>query len=263
MQKFKNQAWFLIVFLLGIVLAFAAPAKDPGNKPDFNGVWLAFASSPPFVRGAPSPLSENGEKTVNAFYEKYGDKYVEPGAYCVPPGMPSTMTAIVGYPIEIIQTEDRLTMLAELEMQVRRIYIDGRKIPENYPATRMGYSVGSWDRDTLVIDTALLKPSPLRGWPRSEHTRIQERIHMLNRAEVKARPSSFIITEPINDKVLAVEMTVTDPTLYKEPRKVTIYYMQMMRPWNTIVPPTCGKGPWMRHCPGGSPCSAMNKSCQR
>lgn len=227
MRRFIIHVRFPAVFLLGVVLSATAPAEVTGNKPDFNGVWLAFASSPPFIRGTPSPLSENGEKTVNAFYEKYGDRFVEPGAYCVPPGMPSTMTAIVGYPIEIIQTENRITMLAELEMQVRRIYMDGRKIPDSYPATRMGYSVGSWDGDTLVIDTALLKPSPLRGWPRSEHTRIQERIYMLRRTEVEARKSSFIITEPINDKALAVEMTVTDPTLYKKPRKVTIYYMQI------------------------------------
>jgi hypothetical protein len=50
----------------------------------------------------------------------------EPGWYCVPPGLPATMTmtSMVSYPIEIIQTPDRITMIAELVMQLRRIYLD-------------------------------------------------------------------------------------------------------------------------------------------
>lgn len=227
MLKLRHIMKYLGIVVLAVVMSSDAFAEGSDTRPDLNGVWVAFASYPPFVRGGPSPLSENGEAIVNEFYAKYGDDYVEPGAYCVPPGMPSTMTSIVGYPIEILQSEDRITILAEMEMQVRRIYMDGRKIPENYPVTRMGYSVGSWDGDTLVIDTALLKDSPLRSSPRSQNTRIQERIYLTKRSEIDARPSPFITIQPISDNVLVLELTLTDSTLYKEPRKTTIYYQKI------------------------------------
>jgi hypothetical protein len=227
MKKFKQTMVFTILTALGLTVPAAVTAQESETRPDLTGVWLAFASAPPFVRGAPSPLSENGEKVVNAFYAKYGDKYVEPGAYCVPPGMPSTMTALVSYPIEILQTKDRITMLAELEMQVRRIYMDGRTFPDDYPPTRMGYSIGRWDGTVLVVDTALLKESPLRDAPRSENTRIQERIYLTKRDQVTARPTPFITLQPISDDVLVVELTVTDETLYKEPRKTTVYYQKI------------------------------------
>ncbi|MBF8269403.1 MAG: hypothetical protein HW386_1112 [Gammaproteobacteria bacterium] len=218
-----------IMFLTttGLICAAGVIAQESSGKPDLNGVWLAFASEPRFVRDAPSPLSENGEKLVNAFSAKYGDKYVEPGGYCVPPGMPSTMTALVGYPVEIIQSKDRVTMLAEMEMQVRRIYLDGRKVPEDYPATRIGYSIGSWNGDVLVIDTALLNESLLRQAPRSENTRIQERIYLIKRTKVTARPVPFITLQPISDDVLVEEITTTDATLYKEPQKITVYYQKI------------------------------------
>ena len=221
MSKFIHVVKNITLVMMGLIVNAGVIAQESGGKPDLNGVWLAFASAPPFVRGGPSPLSENGEKLVNAFYAKYGDKYVEPGGYCVPPGMPSTMTALVGYPVEIIQGKDRITM------QVRRIYMDGRKVPDDYPTTRMGYSIGSWDGDVLVIETSLLTESLLRESPRSENTHIQERIYLTKRAKVDARPTPFITLQPISDDVLVFELTTTDATLYKEPRKTTVYYQKI------------------------------------
>jgi hypothetical protein len=118
-------------------------------------------------------------------------------------------------------------MLAELEMQVRRIYMDGRKYPEDYPLTRMGYSIGSWDGDALVIDTALLNDWPVRTSPRSSNTRIRERIYLTRRSLVTARPTAFITLQPISDDVLVVEMSVTDETLYREPLQSTVFYQKI------------------------------------
>ena len=131
---------YIIITIVSVVFSCRLSAGEAVKRPDLTGVWEAFASEPAFARGEESPLSENGQKLVDAYYAQYGDKFVEPGAYCVPPGMPTTMTALVGYPIEILQSENRVTMLAEMEMQVRRIYLDGRKIPDDYPPTRMGRS---------------------------------------------------------------------------------------------------------------------------
>ena len=91
----------------------------------------------------------------------------ETGAWCYGTGMPSVMLSTVSYPIEIVQHPSRLVMLAELEMQVRRVYLDGRAHPDDFLPQGVGHSVGTWDGNTLVIDTALLSDWQVRPWPRS------------------------------------------------------------------------------------------------
>src|SRR5262249_49696269 len=60
----------------------------------------------------------------------------------------------------------------------RTIYTDGRGLPEDPNPTWMGYSVGHWEGDTLVVDTIGFND---RGWldrgghPHTEALRITER----------------------------------------------------------------------------------------
>jgi hypothetical protein len=60
----------------------------------------------------------------------------------------------------------------------RRIWMDGRKPDANTPATSLGFSVGRWEGDVLVIETTNLSPTWLdgSGLPmKGEGTRIVER----------------------------------------------------------------------------------------
>jgi hypothetical protein len=139
------------------------------------------------------------------------------------------MLSTVSYPIEIVQHPTRLVMLAELEMQVRRVYLDGRSHPQDYLPTGVGHSIGRFDGETLVIETALLADWQLPPWPRSAETRIVERAYLTTLGEVAARPSGFVasVEKPVNDDVLVIEMTLTDPTLYDGPQRRTAYYQRM------------------------------------
>lgn len=212
--------------LITLAVAGAAGAACTAEEPDFSGVWQAYASVPGFGPGGAAALTEEGARLVDAFFTGLGDNYIEPGAFCVPPGMPATMTAMVSYPIEIIHSPSRLTMLAELDMQVRRIYTDGREFPENYVTSRMGYSIGRWEGETLVIETRLLGEYLMRQWPRTENTQIVERVYRANRDELKVVRNGFPPESASND-LLVFEMTVTDPTLYKEPQRITMYYQRI------------------------------------
>ena len=138
------------------------------------------------------------------------------------------MLSIAGYPIEIIQTAERVTMLAELEMQLRRIYLDGRGHPNDFPTTGVGHSIGRWDGETLVVDTALLKDWRARPWPRTERARIEERLYLVKESAVNVTPSAFITERPISDDVLVDELTVADPALYAEPQRRTMYYRKVV-----------------------------------
>jgi hypothetical protein len=223
-----------------LVFGVTGPARA-ADEPDFSGVWQAYASVPQVGPGQPAALSETGMARVDAYFAQYRDDFPEPGAYCVPPGMPSTMTSMVSYPIEIIQSPNRLTMLAELEMQVRRIYVDGREFPDDYPTSRMGYSIGRWDGDTLVIETRLLSEYLMRSWPRTEDTTIVERVYRADRDELEVERNGFPEESESND-ILVFEMTVTDPALYERPQQITMYYQRI--PDDQFLEYDCAAGLW-------------------
>jgi hypothetical protein len=196
------------------------------EHPDLSGVWMAFAVENP--DGGPPRYSPEGQATLDAFAAQFSS-IPETGAWCYGTGMPSVMLSTVSYPIEIVQHPSRLVMLAELEMQVRRVYLDGRPHPEDFLPTGVGHSVGTWDGDTLVIDTTLLSEWQIRPWPRSEQTRIVERVRLTKLGDIAARATGFVasVEKPINDDVLVDEITLTDPTLYAGPQRRTAYFQRM------------------------------------
>jgi hypothetical protein len=203
----------------------AAPAA--ASHPDFSGVWMAFAAVNP--DGGPAPrYSAGGQAALDAFAAQF-KQIPETGAYCVPGGMPGVMLTTVSYPVEIVQTASRLVMLAELEMQVRRVFLDGRAHPTDYLPTGVGHSVGQWEGDQLVIDTGLLEEWRLKPWPRSEQMHVVERLYLTKRSAVSAQSNAFVasVEKPINDDVLVVEMTITDPMYYDNPQKRVAYYQRM------------------------------------
>ena len=93
---------------------------------------------------------------------------------CVPPGMPNAN--MNPYPIEFVDEGDRIRLNIE-EWESRRV-IDmvSKEIPEDAPASRLGYSIGRWEGDALVIETARIDFEYLddEGTPMSEQARIVE-----------------------------------------------------------------------------------------
>jgi hypothetical protein len=206
--------------------ASSAPAQQ--GVPDLSGVWMAFAVENPDGGGNAPRYSPEGQATLDAFAAQFS-AIPETGAWCYGTGMPSVMLSTVSYPIEIVQHSSRLVMLAELEMQVRRVYLDGRPHPDDFLPTGVGHSVGTWDGETLVIDTTLLSEWQMRPWPRTEATHIVERVYLTKLGQITARPTGFVasVEKPINDDVLVDEITLTDPALYAVPQRRTAYFQRM------------------------------------
>jgi hypothetical protein len=188
---------------------------------------MAFAVENPDGSGNAPRYSPAGEARLAEFAAQFS-AIPETGAWCYGTGMPSMMLSTVSYPIEIVQHPSRLVMLAELEMQVRRVFLDGREHPADYLPTGVGHSVGTWEGDTLVIDTALLSDWQIRPWPRTEETRVVERVRRTKLGNVAARASGFVasVERPVNDDVLVIEMTLTD-ALYDGPQRRTVYFQRM------------------------------------
>jgi hypothetical protein len=120
-------------------------------------------------------------------------------ANCVPPGMPGIMTQ--PYPMEFLLTPGKVTIVIEAYTQVRHIYTDGRKLPEDPDPKFFGTSVGRWEGDTLVAETIGFTPqiTIAPGVPPSDKMRIVER---------------FRLADPDN---MSIETTITDPVVLAAP----------------------------------------------
>ncbi len=110
----------------------------------------------------------------------------DPNTYCFPPGLSRSL--LMPYPFEVVQRPDQLYILFEYGSGIRRIYTDGRPRPPDLPLTWMGYSIGEWDGETLVVETDSLRPETWLdriGTPHSDALRIQERFRRGNSATLE------------------------------------------------------------------------------
>jgi len=174
--------------------------------PDWSGVWQPDWSSLFAGRGGNGPpagpkLTPEAAKALAAFNEKKkeGMNLQTEAANCIPPGMPGIMR--MPYPLEFVYSPGRVNILHETYSQVRRIYTDGRPIPEDPDPQFNGNSVGHWDGDTLIVDTVGLNPQTTlsEGIHPTENTRIHEVFKL-------AKPG-----------LLQVTTTISDPAIYLEP----------------------------------------------
>jgi hypothetical protein len=216
------------VSLLACSPATDSPAPAAATAPpDLSGVWMAFAVQNPDGGGNAPQYSPEGTARLDAFAAQFRS-IPETGLWCLGTGMPGVMMSLVSYPIQIVQTPSLLVMLAELEMQLRRVHLDGRPHADHLLPSSTGHSTATWDGQTLVIDTALLSEWEIRPWPRSDQARILERVRLTKLSDIEARPSGFIgDMKPLNDDVLVIDLTLTDPVYYTQPQRRTIYFQRM------------------------------------
>jgi hypothetical protein len=201
--------------LLAVCAASAAAEKE---HPDFTGVWTTyrepgqtgFGGGGGFGRArAPLPFTAEGQRRTDEYQKLLGPERANPAAYCVDYGMPAMMENAGGYPIEFIQKPDQLTIIYEVEGEMRRVFTGERQLaPADRLPSRQGYSRGRWEGDTLVVETTdLVDGVDQMAHPHSDQAKILERFSMS--------------TDAKGTKVVSYEMTLTDPVYYTEPVKTT------------------------------------------
>jgi hypothetical protein len=212
-----------IALLLGPVLALAADAP-----PSIAGIWQPDASrSERFPR--PPPFTAEGERIVSAWRASHDPIEDDPGKFCQAPGMPSLALGGADYPLEIVVTERQVTILMELHQQVRRVFLDRAEHPAKLFPQRNGHSIGRWDGDTLVIDTAGIKGITFGSVPHSDRVHVLERLRAIE-----------------GGAALVNEVTITDPVMYRAPIVVKQYYRAA--PAGTrMLEYECTEGMWVEH----------------
>jgi len=186
----------------------SAPVPRTANgKPILDGIWFVdetplgeFGERPLALRSEINPedivLTPEGE----ALQRRKKDDYAS--AQCLP--MNSAGLA-VGQPFKIISNRSEVVILYELQTTFRQILMDGRPLPKDPNPAWRGYSVGKWDRDTLVVDTSGFneRATVPRGGPHSEALHIIERFRRRDFGH------------------LEIQYTIDDPKVYTKPWTVT------------------------------------------
>jgi hypothetical protein len=217
--------------------AYRAPRLPGTQIPDLNGIWQAMNSAnwdlephaagpSPFpallgaigaqpagqgvVEGGPIPYQpwaaakkkETLEKrlvrpTTHELNETTGD----PEAKCYLPGIPRA--TYLGLPFQIIETDKQVLMSYEFASATRMVFMDRK--PEPPANSWMGWSIGSWDGDTLVIDVTAQNDKTWFDRAGNFHS---DALHVVER---------YTLISPYH---LMYEATIEDPKVFTHPWKI-------------------------------------------
>lgn len=223
-----------IVVLAGLVFAQTPAAKAP----DLTGVWTTYRGPGGGARGgggrgaAPAelPLRPEAKAKIAEYQALVKPSGDTPGGYCLGTGMPGSMLGSGGYPMEIIQRGDQITIIYEAHNEIRRVYFGNRIIPEaDRLPERNGYSTGRWEGNTLVVETTKLKEQVDQRYAHSDQARLVER---------------YTLSEENGQKVLTAEMTMTDPVFYTAP--VSEVKKWSIVPNGFLMTYECSEPAWLR-----------------
>jgi len=157
-----------------------APApKTRDGKPDLSGMWAREGDDRYYNNAAADLKPSDVKPWAQTLYERrlrdFGKDSME--VQCLPLGPAAITTSFFDF--KFIQTPSVLVILIE-DLTFRQIHLDGRKLPKDPNPSWMGYSVGHWDGDTLVVETTGFTE---RSWldydghPHTEALRMTERYH--------------------------------------------------------------------------------------
>jgi hypothetical protein len=228
----KHAAAWLAIALTTFMPVMASAAAPP----DLTGVW-ASADGAPVRSGATGagqklPLRPEAQQRHDAFNALVAPTGDTPGGVCLGAGMPAAILGAGGYPFEIIQRPEQITIIYELHGETRRVYFGARNMPEaDRVPGRSGYSSGHWEGDVLVVETSnLVEQLDQRTTPHSEDATIVER-YRLDGVDNRGR------------RILTVELTMTDPKFYTEPVVLKRRWAEV--PNGHLLPYECNEEMWL------------------
>ena len=193
----------------------AVPGDDPRFFPKF---FLNVFSD--FKRDE-VPLKPEGAKILTQRIKEGFGKEV-PTSHCLPAGIP--MGDLLPAPRRFIQIPGLLVILYDGINPHRLIYTDGRALPVDPVPTWMGYAVGRWEGDALVVESRGYNDRTwldATGHPRTEAMRIVERIHRRDFGHAD------------------VQVTFDDPGVYTKP--FSIRYTMTQRPHDDVIEAVCAE----------------------
>jgi hypothetical protein len=199
-----------------LALAVAAPAGAADVPNVFGTFWVThYDAKIQVVGGGELPLTPDGKAAyeMNIAGLKVGSITDASRRWCVPGGLPRVLAN--PYPFEIINApHGQVTFVYELSHMVRPIQMD-QQLPSDkelipYPYFN-GHSVGRFEGDTLVIETAGFNERTFIDATGAPHTDLMHTIERIRR----------ISPTQIEDVV-----TIRDPEYYTRDWQTRFVYQQ-------------------------------------
>jgi hypothetical protein len=194
----------------------AAPGRTADGRPDLSGIWIKDTPGPldyfyDLAKGlTPGEVVMTPWAQAIARQRESRNHVDDPWGYCLaPPGVPRINVSPPSA-FKIVQTPPVMALLYDLDTNptFRQIHTDGRPLPTDPEPTWLGYSIGRWEGDVLVVTTSGFRDG---GWldtqvgrPHSDALRVTERIR---------RPS-------IGRMEMAI--TIDDSKAFERPWTVTV-----------------------------------------
>jgi hypothetical protein len=202
-----------------------APApRTADGKPDFSGTW-DIEHNRPCPPGGCADFYIGQEFTNIGWSLKGGLPYLpwaaaitkkrtedlrleDPNSFCFPVGIVRMHTM----PLlkKFIQVPGLLVILNEHDASYRQIFTDGRPLPVDPNPSWVGYSTGTWEGDTLVVQTAGFRDGmwlDANGSPLTDGAHVTERFRRVNYGKIE------------------IEITVDDPKAYSAPWTVKLNHL--------------------------------------
>ena len=203
------------------------PARSADGKPNLTGIWqvmntanwdiqahearpgpvvslgAAFAVQPgpgvvegdeiPYQPAAAKKKAENAANWMT----------LDPEVKCYMPGIPRA--TYQGFPFQIVQSANTILMAYEYASASRVIRMNSK---EQSPAPAwMGWSIGRWDGDTLVVDVT---DNEERTWFDRAGNFHSDALHLVERFTL------------VDQNTLNYEVTVEDPKVFTRPWKMSM-----------------------------------------
>jgi hypothetical protein len=200
----------------------SAPApRTADGKPDLSGVWSGAGPMYRFNIAQDLQPADIQPWAEALFLQRVRESRKDsPLARCMPVSLPYHQFFNL---TRIIQTPTLMVIMHESpNSPYRMVYTDGRDHPKDPNPTYMGYSIGRWDGDTLVVTTAGFND---KGWldsaghPQTESLRVTERF----------RRRDFGTME--------FDITIDDPKVFNKP--FTIRTQRRLQPDTDLLEDVC------------------------
>lgn len=226
----------MAVLIAAVVLIGSVPAysqsqfpRTKDGKPDLSGIWQVLDTSlewniqphasqagplpqlgaefsvPPgigAVEGGEIPYLPKALAQRNANFQKRLTE--DPEIKCYMPGVPRA--TYMPYPFQIVQSSKYLMINYEYASSVRTVHMDN---PGPNPAgdSWMGWSVGHWEGDTLVVDVTGMNDQTWLDRAGDYHS---NDLHVIERYTLK------------NAEIINYEATIEDPQVFSRPWKISV-----------------------------------------
>jgi hypothetical protein len=217
--------WLGVVPAMGQAQSYE-PKRTADGKPDLNGIWQALNTANWDIQDHPARMGPvaalgaafsvpGGQGVVEgneipylpealAKKKENSEKWLtsDPEIKCYLPGVPRA--TYMPHPFQIFQTPDYILIAYEFANANRTIYMNTKQ--KSSPIdTWMGWSVGHWEGNTLVVDVNSFNDQTWFDRAGNFHT---DALHVVERYT------------PISPDALDYEVTIEDAKVFSRPWKM-------------------------------------------